>query len=208
MSNKSSGNITDIKERNIKKSISKAQKNISVSKIKDNNNKTSNLELKTIASEAKNFIEHQPSMVQIPDIEMPDWDTLKELYETIGLGIMEFAQAVKNNFDAIVNAGVSDNVLISLINTTMNDCKSFTEKLVLIKEKHANRSGTLKDPDELGLYYESGDAYNTLYEQFRLLSYQVSVEITTYLSGVVDSVNKDMNIQNIVESKSDEENKV
>lgn len=127
--------------------------------------------------------------------QIPDWDSMMTIYEKIGTGILEFAQAIQVNWQMVEQAGKADATFVNIVRTAINDSKSFSDRLVQIKNQHVNKKGQLASTEELDQYYAIGESYHNLFEQFQTLSFQVATEITSYLSDTTSSIDQRQNLE-------------
>lgn len=126
------------------------------------------------------------------------WETLDGIYSSIAKGIYEFSLSIYENHKAVTSAGKADKTFTSLITTSINDSKNFTDELLVIKKRYEGKIGEITDPSVLDEYYAIGEAYYNLFQRFQQISFQVATEITTYLSNIVSTADSKENLEIIV----------
>lgn len=146
-----------------------------------------------------------PNGFNTTDLELPNWDDLIGLHETMAEGIVEFTTAVHANYREVSASEIdhakipngSMEMFTRMVQTAIADSGACADTLMQIRARFQDKTGLVTCESELPRYYEIGDLYNNVYNQFQTLAFQASQEITTYLSALVTSVRDDQNLQSL-----------
>lgn len=112
-----------------------------------------------------------------------NWDELNELYEAIGGSIIEIGTRVNESVALIQRAGLQEvRELVIAISGLNKDLETYTSNLIKTKQRHADKSGMVKNGDELALMLSIYSDYKTIQEFMQANTFQVFILITEKLS--------------------------
>lgn len=126
------------------------------------------------------------------------WNAIDEIYSAIANGLVEFSQTIADNLRVVEEANRLSPTLLQVTKTAITDCVRLSEQIADLKKKHGGMSGRVFDV-QMPLYFELGDAYNKIYEQFRALSFQAASEITVHVTEVMKEVAPEQTLETVVE---------
>lgn len=136
-----------------------------------------------------------------------NWTELNELYEVIGSSIIEIGTRVNDSVRLIQQAGLQEvKELVIAINGLRVDLEKYTTDLIKTKARHADKSGMVKDGDELALMLSIYSDYKTIQEFIQANTFPVFILITEKLSEAAsltknpqeEKANKDLLDPNVI----------
>jgi hypothetical protein len=127
----------------------------------------------------------------------PNWAQIDAIFTSLGGGIIQYCESVKDNLNLARRAGKADTNFENLIATTAKDCEHFTVQMVELKNKHEGKEGPVTEEDYV-LYQELAAQYQAIVQQFKVLAFQTGIEITAVMSSIITGQDERQNIENLV----------
>lgn len=111
------------------------------------------------------------------------WDDLNNLYEAIGSQILAIGVQVNNAIKVIMSTGISNNTELKIcIDGLRRDIEMYTKDLITIKSRHNDKSGNVKDGNELAFMLSIFEEYTGMQERIQANAFPVMLTITEHLS--------------------------
>lgn len=122
-----------------------------------------------------------------PNIQQ-NWKQIDDIYESIATGIVSVASEVNQAIRAINLLGINSNAELAInVRSLTRDLETYSHDMVVIKERHKNFSGPVKDGEELALCLSVFEDYVALNDRFRANVFPVVITVTEFLAEAVNS---------------------
>lgn len=112
-----------------------------------------------------------------------NWESLEDIYQAIGSGIVETAEQVNQAVQMIRSVGIENNRELAIsVNGLTRDIEAYAETLAQIHKRHAGKTGQVKDGDELVSLFSIFEDYSALNGRMRANTMPVMLTITEHIS--------------------------
>ena len=118
-----------------------------------------------------------------------NWESLVSIYTAVAQSIVAIGTEVNNAIRTINALGVVDNAELTIsVNGLRKDIEQYATDLITIRSRHENRSGRIKDGNELALLISIFEDYTGMQERIQANAFPVLLTVTEHMSAAV--VNK------------------
>lgn len=118
------------------------------------------------------------------------WDELNDLYTSMAHGIYDTASNVQIAIASVGRASIKDNEANIAIEGLNKDIDSFTTQLLDLKKTHADKTGVVKDGNELAAFIEIAELYTDFELRFRAVTLPTVLVIMDHVGRVVNEMKK------------------
>lgn len=134
-------------------------------------------EIHTDASEAPEFQSNQ------------SWDKIQDISQAVANMLVDVAIEINKTIQLINHANISNKEIHITIEGLKRDLASYTDKVVALKQKHADKVGLVTNADEYSVCMSIGLEYMSLNEEIRALLFQPITTLTEYANVAIQQIN-------------------
>ena len=126
---------------------------------------------------------------QTPDFtSTQSWDKVTHISQAVSQMLVDVAMEINECIRTLNTANISNKEVAITIQGLKNDLASFTDKIVQLKSKHADKAGVVANTDEYSECMSIGLEYMSLNEEIRALMFQPLTTLTEYANEALQKL--------------------
>jgi hypothetical protein len=118
------------------------------------------------------------------------WTDLERIYQGIAESIVETGIGIQNSIEIVKRYELEkDQGYVHSVNGAKKDLEDFTRRLILIKEKHKDKTGAVVSAEDLSLCMDCFNDYVMIGDQFKAIMFPTMLDINEYTEKALSQLN-------------------